>query len=148
MSVSAPSRRGLCYVILISNYVTQLLFCLWSIWDARNTYILIVDEKSCSACKTLCEILSQGFENVTCIRGHNGSWGGYSLVSAAISGIRAGLSSDNWQHLFLISGNHVSLQDQDRIHSCLAAGKSYLISEWIPKVPRPSDSEFLSLSAN
>ena len=149
MTASAQSGRGLCYVVLIFNDVTQLLFCLWSIWDVRNTYILVVDEKSCSACKSLCEMFSERFENVTCVRGHNGSWGGYSLVSAVLSGMRAALScSRNWQHLFLISGNHVALQDQDRIHSCLTVGKSYLTSEWIPKLPRPSEAEFGSLSAN
>jgi hypothetical protein len=149
MTASAQTGRGLCYVVLIFNDVTQLFFCLWSIWDVRNTYILIVDEKSCSACKSLCEMLSERFENVICIRGHNGSWGGHSLVSAAVSGIQAALRcSLNWQHLFLISGNHVALQDQDRIHSCLTVGKSYLRSDWIPKIPRPSEEEFSTLNYN
>lgn len=149
MTGSANGGRGLCYVVLIFNDVTPLFVGLWSTWDVRNTYILVVDEKSSSACKSLCEMLSDCFENVTCLRGHNGSWGGYSLVLATLSGIQTALRcSSNWHHLFVISGNHVALQDQDRIHSCLTLGRSYLISEYIPRVSRPSDAEFLTMNGN
>ena len=146
MPDTTRSRLGLCYVLLILDNVTELFVALWSTWDVRNTYILMVDEKSCLACKSLCRLFDECFENVTCVDGHNGSWGGFSLVSATLSGIKFALEGSlNWQHLFLISGNHVALQDQDRIHSCLTIGKSYLRSDWLPRVPRPSESEFAAL---
>jgi hypothetical protein len=149
----APSRAkandrssyglGLCYVIIIFDQLAELIYCLWSIWEPRNTYILMVDIKSCSACRSLCEMLGRRFENIHCIPGHNGSWGGASLISAALSGIRAGLANGRaWQHLFLISGNHVALQDQQRIGAGLAIGKSYLRATWIPNIGRPSPAEF------
>lgn len=147
MTASAPSGRGLCYVVLIFNDVTQLFFGLWSIWDVRNTYILVVDAKSCSECKSLCKLLSERFENVTTIDGPNCTWAGYSLVAASLIGIRAALRRNrSWEHLFLISGNHVALHDQERLHSCLTVGKSYLRAHPISYVPRPSDAEFLTIS--
>ena len=138
---------GVCYVVLILNNLPELLYCIWSTWDVRNTYILIADEKSPSSCKAFCQLLSDAFENVTYIRGHYGSWGGYSLVSASLSGICAGLEGGHhWQHLFLISGNHVALRDQGTIKRDLIPYKSYLRSERVSRVPRPTDAEFMTYS--
>lgn len=136
---------GLCYLILILDNVIDLVHCLWSIWDDQNTYILLVDVKSGSACKSLCAMLAARFENIRCITEHNGSWGGYSLVSATLAGMRAALGCGrDWRHLFLISGNHVALTDQNAIKDSLEAGKSYLRSEGIPRLERPSDEQFLA----
>ncbi len=136
---------GICYVILTFNDVTQLCYCLWSVWNPANTYVLLVDVKSGPACRFLCEELSATFENIIYMYGHNGSWGGYSLVAASLSGIRTALScSPDWQHLCLISGNHVARQDQAEISSGLEVGKSYLRSERVETGPRPSDATFLN----
>ena len=37
---------GICYVVLVFDYECELLIGLWSVWDVRNRYILMVDAKS------------------------------------------------------------------------------------------------------
>ena len=82
---------------------------------------------------------------MTCIDGHNGSWGGYSLISASLAGIAAALKlHHDWGHLLLISGNHVALRGQREIAAGLQSGKSYLRAERISPIERPTDAAFLA----
>jgi hypothetical protein len=137
-------NKRICYVVLINDNIIELLCCLWSLWNCEDTYVLMIDQKSSHLCRYVCTSLGEKFQNVFCLAGHNGTWGGYSLVDATLQGIFAGLnSSANWHHLCLLSGNHVALQSQRTIHDLLDENKSYLRSQRISMIPRPSDEDFL-----
>lgn len=110
------------YLILAHKYGQQLITLLRMLDDNNNDIYVHIDKKTkdfpFDLVKDVCKRSYIYF--VDCI---NVQWGGYSLVRAELSLLKAATQNREYEYLHLISGEDLPIKRQDEIRHFLAENK-------------------------
>jgi len=115
------------YLVLTHGMPYQTIDFLWSVWREEDTYFVHVDGKSPLQAHAAIEAIAAAFPNIHVVPPAICTWGGFSLVEAAMRCLQTALAtSDSWSHAVLVSGNHVPLRRPADFAEMLEPGRSYL----------------------
>ena len=119
-------RRPVAYIILCHSSAESVEDLLQSIYNEIDVFIIHLDAKADRRTKEDIFSLVLNNQNLMLMPSAVCSWGGFSLVNAAVCGIARLLSHPvNWSHVILLSEQHYPLYDASTIANRLEENVSY-----------------------
>ncbi|MDE1148244.1 MAG: beta-1,6-N-acetylglucosaminyltransferase [Azospirillaceae bacterium] len=115
-----------CYFISCHRACDQVADLFRFIYRPEHLYVVHCDPKAPADLRDLVMRLAARFPNVVALPSQPCSWGGYSLVAAALRALEAALAGGHaWSHFFWLSEQHLPLFGQDDARWTLEPGWSY-----------------------
>jgi hypothetical protein len=115
------------YLVLTHGLPYQTIDFLWSVWREEDTYFIHLDGKSPAQSHAAIGAIAAAFPNIHVVPPTICTWGGFSLVEAAMRCLQTALATnESWSHAVLVSGNHVPLRRASDFAEMLEPGRSYL----------------------
>lgn len=110
------------YLILVHRYPQQFKRLFKVIYDPRNLYLVHVDKRSGAWLEADIQAFLDPYINAEVLEAKKMLWGGYSLVDAALRGMKRLLQTDSqWTHFINLSGQDFPLRTQRQIMAHLQA---------------------------
>ena len=115
------------YLILTHGQPYQTIDFLWSIWREEDAYFVHVDRKSPAFSAAALAAVAAAYPNVHIVPADICTWGGFTLVEAALRCLTAALRAEcEWSHAVLVSGSHLPLRRAAAFAAALEPEVSYM----------------------
>lgn len=102
---------AIAYLVLTHGQPYQTIDLLWSVWREEDAYFVHVDRKSPAHTHAAIEAIAAAYPNIHVVPSGLCTWGGFTLVDAALRCLTAALATDRfWTHTVLLSGTHLPLR--------------------------------------
>jgi len=108
------------YFILAHRYPHQFKRLFKSIYHADNHYLIHIDKGAEAETVDDITLFLKDYDNASILESKDAIWGGYSLVDAALRGIKKLVNMDvKWEYFINLSGQDFPLKSQAEILSFL-----------------------------
>jgi hypothetical protein len=115
------------YLVLTHGLPYQTIDFLWSVWREEDAYFVHVDRKSPALASAAMGAIAAASPNIHVVPSDICTWGGFTLVEAALRCLMAALAADrSWSHAVLVSGTHLPLRRAASLAAMLEAECCYL----------------------
>ncbi len=118
--------RGLAALVLAHENAAQLGRLLGWLSGAGATAFLHLDPRAGAVRRAIAPALPEGARLLPEAACRRIAWGGYAMIEATLTLMRAALADPTTQHLCLLSGSHLPVQPPQRIAEFLFDGREHM----------------------